>query len=78
MYVQYEKKARTDVVVAAAADGKAAMAMVVPVTAALAALTRSNPPEPVEVRRLDCAPPYVVTTATLPFATAVAPTWSQR
>ena len=31
--------------------------MVVPVNTALAASTRSNPPEPVEVRRLDCAPP---------------------
>ena len=30
--------------------------MVVPVNTALAASTRSNPPEPVEVRRLDCAP----------------------
>jgi len=31
--------------------------MVVPVNTALAASTRSNPPEPVKVRRLNCAPP---------------------
>ena len=52
-----------DVVAAAAADGKAAT--VVPLNAVLAASNRSNPPELVEVRRLDYPPPTYVLTRVL-------------